>query len=819
MADGWAWVPTTEVKGIFTSRIEKRMTYFMFCVIALPLTLISQIAVEQIRDENIDQTTHRISQAAKDYGMVIVERIDRAFENELTRLDNSSHQFKPHLTLSDAGKLTLTIADSTFFADLPSLIEDQNDIANATRCVSWNSVARCSTPDPDAQITRTWTVRLISRFDTDAEIFIQVSQSRQSIADQLSLMTQLLPYWVALIACMTIYFAILFLRRRLGAIPVLTEAVKQIEKGAFDEPVAIHTNDEFELLGNALNSLSSKLGDAFGYRQAMSNIDELILVGAPITDICETICQASIAFTKATCTRIISTDQHGAEVASAYRSPADPDPDHAQTFAASVERLAILSEEKLWGWLTVDTGLSDEPRIKDLAQKASVAVTNATRSQVLLNQATFDSLTGLLNRSAFNNELKRAIQYGTRYPTSCALVYLDLDDFKNINDTEGHSIGDILLCKIANQLSRVVRETDVVARLGGDEFAIILRDLDNESALTNALQRIIHAVTQPVSVSGTMQTRMSCSLGVCRLPGDGHTIEELIRNADLAMYRAKATPGPAWSFFDPQLNEHANRRAHVERRLSQALRTNGITVELQPKLHIDSGSLNTMEALARWRDVELGQVSPEEFIPIAERCGLINDLTEMVIAQVAMEARKPQNAAWRIAINISPLQFAQTNFVAWFLETLKKHQMPTSQIEVEITESLLMEDADMAQISLEHLRREGVHIALDDFGTGYSSLSLLSQLSIDSLKLDKSFIDAIPGEGKSLMLVQKIVEIARLFDMEIIAEGVETHEQYAALRRIGCTHIQGYLICKPTHLNDVEEVIHEYHANTDARVG
>ena len=449
------------------------------------------------------------------------------------------------------------------------------------------------------------------------------------------------------------------------------------------------------------------------------------------------------------------------------------------------------------GWLFVNTLENDsKQRVLEVVRKVTVGVINTRSSQALYQQANYDGLTGLLNRTSFSFRLARKIARVKRTNMQGILIFLDLDGFKKINDSEGHSAGDQLLKVVADRLASNIRDDDIVARFGGDEFALAIDAFPNERDLIRFLRRLIQDLEQPVR-AGKLEVPVNASLGVCVFPRDGESVEGLLKNADIAMYRAKLDPGSSFTFYNNSLNAEAERQILVESKLRHAIENNEIELFLQPKLDIRTGHIHSSEALSRWTDPELGFIPPDEFIAIAERSGLIEALTANIFKNVAQIIHAHSGLTQRIAINIAPQELERQNFTESVIQLLRQNSIPHSAIELEITESNFMDHPDRVAGILDSLREVGIRISLDDFGTGYSSLNLLRQLPLDYLKIDKSFIDEISEQARASDLVEKIVEIANNLGMGVIAEGVETDEQLALLERMNCTYAQGYLIAKP----------------------
>ena len=403
-----------------------------------------------------------------------------------------------------------------------------------------------------------------------------------------------------------------------------------------------------------------------------------------------------------------------------------------------------------------------------------------------------DALTGLGNRTLFREQLEQAI--AEDQPTLAVLI-VDLDGLKNVNDTLGHSIGDLLLKSIASRLRDALRETDRIARFGGAEFAILQSAQQQpESAMTLA-SSIIDLVGAPCSVEGH-DLALGASIGIVTQQADKCQSDDLLKSADLAMYRAKLDGRGTYRVFDPQMDAIAQARLSLEISLRNAFSHNQFSLAYQPLVTLETGRVSSFETLLRWRHPERGDVSPAEFIPIAEETGLIVQLGEWVLRSACAEAAK-WPADIRVAVNLSPAQFTHGNLVSAVINALAATGLPPDRLELEITESVFLDKSDRNFAVLDQLHSLGVRISMDDFGTGYSSLSYLHRFPFDKIKIDKSFIDDIATKPKSLAIVRAIIEMARALGMSTTAEGVETLGQLAELSTLGCTHIQGYLFSKP----------------------
>jgi diguanylate cyclase (GGDEF)-like protein/PAS domain S-box-containing protein len=404
--------------------------------------------------------------------------------------------------------------------------------------------------------------------------------------------------------------------------------------------------------------------------------------------------------------------------------------------------------------------------------------------------AHYDALTDLPNRVLFREQIERELQRTSR-GGQFALLYIDIDEFKGINDTLGHHVGDELLKVVAARLKNCIRETDLVARLGGDEFAVIQTNVVDVADVVEFVTRIHETIRQPYQCLGH-QLSTDASIGIVLAPRDGTDLEQLIKNADLAMYGAKADGRRTHRFFEPAMDASAKARRSLERDLRQALVDGGFELHYQPLVDLGSNEVTGCEALLRWRHPERGMVSPAEFIPAAEDTGLIVELGEWVLRTACAEA-----ASWpdhiRVAVNVSPVQLKYQSLALKVVSALADSGLPASRLELEITEAVLIRDDEAALAILHQLRAIGVRIALDDFGTGYSSLSYLKRFPFDKIKIDRCFISDVAEIDGSSAIVQAVVNIAAARNMTTTAEGVETLAQKERLRALGCTEMQGYL--------------------------
>jgi diguanylate cyclase (GGDEF)-like protein len=432
-------------------------------------------------------------------------------------------------------------------------------------------------------------------------------------------------------------------------------------------------------------------------------------------------------------------------------------------------------------------------------------VTEQKRAEArITHMARHDALTDLPNRVLFRERMDEALTSVRHRSLPVAVLYLDLDHFKRVNDTLGHPVGDALLKAVATRLQGCLRERDVIARLGGDEFAIIQFDSGAKEASTLA-ERIVESIAVPFEIQGH-QVLIGTSVGIAIGPDDGLDADQLLKSADMALYKAKNDGRGTFRFFESEMDARAQQRRAVEMELRSALQSGEFEVFYQPLFATKTREIEGFEALVRWRHPEKGMVSPGEFIPVAEDTGLIVPIGEWVLRQACAEAANWGNDL-KLAVNISPVQFRSKDLLRTVVSALASSSLPAARLELEITESVILQDGDGALATLKQFRELGIGIALDDFGTGYSSLSYLHQFPVTKIKIDRSFINSIGQRRGGLAVVRAVVEIARSLRMTVTAEGVETEQQIAKLCKIGCEQAQGYLVSPPVSAEKARELL------------
>lgn len=436
---------------------------------------------------------------------------------------------------------------------------------------------------------------------------------------------------------------------------------------------------------------------------------------------------------------------------------------------------------------------------RDITDRLQAEAQLSENEMRLKHLAHHDPLTDLPNRLLFDDRLEQALAKGKRNGQQVALLFLDLDRFKNINDTLGHEFGDQLLKKVAVRLLSCVRETDTVARLGGDEFLVVLEQVEDFQTVATMAQRIRHSLAQDIPVE-SYQLFVTVSIGISMYPSDATTSRELLKCADIAMYHAKQEGKDNYQFYKPQLNARAHEMLELERGLRQALNSAQLELYYQPQFDLQQGHIIGMEALLRWSHPEKGMVSPADFIPIAEETGLIVNIGEWVLREACQQICSWQDeglAPPKVAVNLSGRQLRQHDFIDMVDQVLADTELDPQWLELEITESILMKDVQTNIMALTDLRARGIQLSVDDFGTGYSSLSYLSRFPVGKLKIDRSFVMSMEESEEQAAIIDSVLALGQSLRMTVVAEGIETPAQRDLLEAKGCTQGQGYLLGRP----------------------
>jgi diguanylate cyclase (GGDEF)-like protein/PAS domain S-box-containing protein len=470
------------------------------------------------------------------------------------------------------------------------------------------------------------------------------------------------------------------------------------------------------------------------------------------------------------------------------------------TFEVSVRRVALTYGGQA-ATQTVARDISDRKKLE----------------RQLAYQATHDSLTGAINRDSLLDRLSDAIAYADRHGFPVWVAFVDIDRFKQVNDRFGHAAGDQLLQVITDRLANSLRKDDVLGRYGGDEFVLVLRGGPEDHLTTQVIERLMASVCEPVSVDDH-ELRVTCSIGVATYPVDGNTPEEMMQHADAAMYMAKESGRNLCQFYNSEINEQLQLRARIESELMHALARSELYLVYQPQISLKTGQIEGAEALLRWASPVLGELTPDQFIPLAEQTTLINQIGEWVVREAAQQAadwERDGAGALRIAVNLSARQLNGLELLRIVKTALADSGLPPQRLELELTESLMMSDVKLTLDTLHELHRMGVQVAVDDFGTGYSSLVYLQRLPLNCLKIDREFVRALsnPEDRNAVQIISTLIRLAHSLKLRVVAEGVENRVQLDVLREHGCDEIQGYLHSAPQRANGIPGLLRSHSRN------
>jgi diguanylate cyclase (GGDEF)-like protein len=622
----------------------------------------------------------------------------------------------------------------------------------------------------------------------------------------------------------------------------LAAGARRVAQNDFSTPVDAKGNDEFGELAGAFNRMSARLGRQFAALTALAEIDRLILSSVDTESIIRTVLERIGGLIPSSCASITLLDHDNPGLAHSYACEPDTPgqvtaarqelmPDERETLEALPQGFwsdplqsgaAYLARQRAQGlaaayvqpivWrgtvcgalvlgLPSTSGLGEEDRkqVGDFTDRVAVAISSAWRDEQLYVQAHFDPLTGLPNRSLLKDRLTQEIVRCQREAASFALLFIDLDHFKDVNDTLGHVSGDAALREAARRIARCLRESDTVSRLGGDEFNVILTQVQNPQDPGRIAEHIIKALSEPFLIEG-QSSFLSASIGIALYPQDGKSADELIKNADTAMYRAKSGGRALAVYFEEAMNEEAVARVTLDRELRRAIERGELELVYQPVLDLRSGAMCGAEALLRWHHPTFGTLPPVKFIPLAEESGYIEQLGRWVLQEASRQMhcwRDEGIAPERLAVNVSPRQFRRLGLVELVADCARAAGIPTSCLEVEITETALIDHGPAVERMLRQLATKGVRISLDDFGTGFSSMAYLKRFPVHTVKIDRVFIESLDRDSDSEVIVAAIIAMSHALGKIVIAEGMESAEQLEILRKLKCDRVQGYHYSRP----------------------
>lgn len=442
---------------------------------------------------------------------------------------------------------------------------------------------------------------------------------------------------------------------------------------------------------------------------------------------------------------------------------------------------------------------------QEIAERKSVEKELIIHKEHLVRLAHYDNLTSLPNRVFFNEMLTKTLSHAKRHNKSFAILFVDLDRFKTINDALGHPTGDLVLKEIATRFTTVLRSGDILARLGGDEFIILLNEINHPKFASPVAEKLLSLCSQPIHVS-SHEFVITTSIGICTYPSDGESLEDLLKNADMAMYKAKRSGGGIFNYYTHEMDQEAHEHIKLEASLRKALANNEFILHYQPKLNLKDGIITGVEALIRWDSPEMGLVSPAKFIPLAEETGLIMQIGEWAMREACKTNKSWQKQGYRpisMAVNLSPKQFRHQDIAKLISSVLKDTELDAQYLELEITETAVMDDVNNAITKLNDIQQMGINISIDDFGTGYTSISYLKQFPVSIIKIDQSFVKGLPQSQNDCAITSAVIALAHSLDIKVVAEGVETPEQLQFLADQGCDVVQGYYLSRPLPENKI----------------
>lgn len=701
-----------------------------------------------------------------------------------------------------------------------------------------------------------WSLYLKHRFMSPAWTIV-TGQSQQQIFAPINTFQAIFPLSIMLAILLAAYLSIRHIRKTTLPLEKLLIGTRLIAKQEFNSPVYIDSGDEFELLAESFNMMSNTLGKQFSALETLSKLDRLILSAPAPGHIIEIVIQHLVKQVPDTNISISIIDDSSSgestlfinakgsingDLLKRYILPRDLIINllsNKQGFSictddlmarlliplidSSIQKMYIFPvvyKNQLYGSINIglydlDKNINDEEQRQclALADRISVALATSEKEEQLYRQAHFDPLTGLPNRQLLKDRFIREIMYARRENQYVAILFLDLDRFKNINDSLGHSAGDVLLQQAGQRLRAALRDTDTVARIGGDEFTIVLSNVQKPTDAGSVARDLIKNMSEPFVINGKTNF-VGASIGIAVYPTDGDDCDELMKKADTAMYRAKEMGRNTYTFFTEDMNSEAVERISMENDLHTALDNDEFVLYFQPLMNVFTNTVDSCEVLLRWsRPGHDELITPTKFIGTAEDTGLIDAIGTWVIQTACSKYRewmKEGNSLKRIAINVSGHQFSNPRFIENVHSALEQSNLPPHHLELEITESVLIYDIKTSIKTLKNLYTTGVGLTIDDFGTGYSSLSYLRTFPADILKVDRAFVMDIPYDQGATAIVRMIIELAHNLGKKVVVEGIETKEQAETIQELGSDYAQGYYYSQPLSEEDFLRFLREH---------
>ncbi len=696
-----------------------------------------------------------------------------------------------------------------------------------------------------------WPLFLGGQFDADELIFVAAQRADVALQSSADFRQVFFAAFFAVLL-LTAYLSFKAIGQNLIPLKRLTRAARDFAAGNRQSRVSIESADEFGNLGEIFNTMADRLSSQITLLESASAVDRLILNGADLREICQSTCHLLKDITDSELTGVVALPRPGSRNDQFYASlvggreavvrlrSTHPEP-AAETHIVAVDELEFdqvaedLLEAELSHVALVPVCFDDVPfgqlyvgghgagflsagireQLDNLAERLAVALSALDRKDELHRRANFDELTGLPNRQLSKERLAEMLSN----EHSGAVLYLDLDHFKKINDVYGHSIGDSVLCQVAERIRNSISRYDFVARIGGDEFVVILDRVLDHAQISQVARKLIERLTD-VNTVFDVDHYLGASIGIVVVPDDGNSVEVLMKNADAAMYRAKEAGRATFEFFNAKLNAEGRRKVELEKALRKAVDGSGLSLVYQPQFSAVDNSLRGVEVLMRWKHPTLGRISPGEFIPLAEESELIEQVGAWAIENACADIACMQDNGLEIkdvSINVSARQMTQAHFAKDLLGAAARHGLSPRTLTIEVTESTLAHNKDSVIALLKELRAAGMRVAIDDFGTGYSSLSYLQNLPFDIVKIDKSFVDRIEETDSSANICTTIIKMAHEMGKTVVAEGVETQNQLDFLKANGCEIIQGFLLSKPLSFDDLGTLVRQLDAQSQQR--